>query len=255
MTSRPALRFLLALAAGTTLLPAQGTVPPDYRRTLVLLISGQSYEIERTLPVFAARFLNSQFRVVTVTGAMINPSHRFDDFEAVAAADVLVISVWRRSPPREQLDQIRRHVAAGKPIVGIATASHAFAPRRNMVPGPGQAGWPEWDAEAIGGNYTGHHPGGLITTVRTNTPDHPLLAGVDLPFTSRMELNKVSPLDPRAQPILIGTLAGRPPEPVAWTFIRQDGGKSFFTPLGHPEDFENPSFQRLLLNATRWAAE
>jgi len=228
--------------------------PAEHRQKLVMLISGQSYETERTLPVFAARFLGDRFRVVTVTGAMTNPGNRFDHLDALVDADLLLVSVWRRAPPKEQLDLIRRHVAAGKPVVGVATASHAFARRRDMALAPGQADWPEWDAQVIGGNYTGHHPAGLITTVTAIDPNHPLLAGVALPFGSRMELNKVSPLNPQAAPFLLGTVEGHPAEPVAWTFTHSGGGRTFFTPLGHPGDFEHPSFQRLLVNAIRWAA-
>jgi type 1 glutamine amidotransferase len=69
-----------------------------------------------------------------------------------------------------------------------------------------------------------------------------------------MELNQVSPIDPKTHAILSGSLAGFPAEPAAWTFTHIGHGRTFFTPLGHPEDFENPSFQRLLLNGIRWAA-
>ena len=37
-------------------------------------------------------------------------------------------------------------------------------------------------------------------------------------------------------------------------FLHIGGGRTFFTPLGHPEDFAQPAFQRLLLNGIRWAA-
>ena len=55
-------------------------------------------------------------------------------------------------------------------------------------------------------------------------------------------------------PLLIGTIPDKPSEPVAWTFKRADGGKSFYTSLGHPSDFKNPAFRLLLANAIRWAA-
>ena len=38
-------------------------------------------------------------------------------------------------------------------------------------------------------------------------------------------------------------------EPVAWTFTRADGGRSFYTSLGHPDDFTRPEFRTLLKNA------
>ena len=224
------------------------------RPKLALLIAGQSYETDRTLPAFAARFLAPQFEVAIADGAMANPEHRFANFSPVANADVLLVSVWRRAPPEDQLNVIRRHVAAGRPVVGVATASHAFALRKGAQPAPGSAAWPEWDAQVIGGNYTGHRSIKLITTVTALAPAHPILRGVVLPFRSKMELNQVSPLRPGAEAILLGSVEGFPAEPVAWTFTHAGGGRTFFTPLGHPEDFAQPAFQRLLLNGIRWAA-
>lgn len=40
-------------------------------------------------------------------------------------------------------------------------------------------------------------------------------------------------------------------EPVAWTNT-YEGGRVFYTTLGHPGDFENPAFCQLLLNAIQW---
>jgi type 1 glutamine amidotransferase len=239
----------LILFAVTTSFAAEAPRPK-----LVMLIAGQSYETDRTLPAFAAHFLAAQFEVAIADGAMANPEHRFAKFDPVASADILLVSVWRRAPPEEQLNVIRRHVAAGRPVVGVATASHAFALRKGAQPAAGSAAWPEWDAQVIGGNYTGHRSIKLVTTVRALAPAHPILRGVVLPFRSKMELNQVSPLRPGAEALLLGTVEGFPAEPVAWTFTHVGGGRTFFTPLGHPEDFAEPAFQRLLLNGIRWAA-
>ncbi len=81
------------------------------------------------------------------------------------------------------------------------------------------------------------------------------LSGVDIggPGGER-GLYRVNPLVKGAQPLLIGTIPEKKPEPVAWTFIRADGGKSFYTSLGHPNDFKEPAFRKLLANALHWAA-
>src|SRR5262245_21172500 len=122
------LQFLLLAWIGVgSLTPLASQVAGGQRKKLVILIAGQSYETDRTLPAFATQFLSEQFRTVTVTGAMTNPGHRFDRIEELADADLLLVSVWRRAPPKEQLALVRRHVDAGKPVVGIGTASHAFA--------------------------------------------------------------------------------------------------------------------------------
>lgn len=250
----PLVRAFLSLACFAGVAVASALAAEAARPRLVMLIAGQSYATDRTLPLFASRFLAAEFDVTVVDGAMRNPAHRFSGFDAVATADILLVSVWRRAPPEDQLDVVRRHVAAGKPVVGIATASHAWTLRPGVPPAPGSVAWPEWDASVIGGSYRGHRAATLITTVNATGPDHPILRDVRLPFSSKMELNQVTPLQPGAVALLTGTVNGFPSEPVAWTYLRADGGRTFFTPLGHPDDFEQPSFQRLLLNGIRWAA-
>ncbi len=54
----------------------------------------------------------------------------------------------------------------------------------------------------------------------------------------------------------MGRVGNRTPhEPVAWTFIHRGGGRSFYTSLGHPDDFNTPMFQQLLSNAVYWALD
>ena len=119
---------------------------------------------------------------------------------------------------------------------------------------PGNADWPEWDAQVIGGHYTGHHGHGPVTHIMASAADETLLRGVTVPFDSDAWFYKVSPLQKGAKPILTGEIPGQPREPVAWTFTRADGGRTFFTSLGNPVDFQNGSFQQLLRNGLLWAA-
>jgi type 1 glutamine amidotransferase len=53
----------------------------------------------------------------------------------------------------------------------------------------------------------------------------------------------------------LGKIANQASEPVAWTFVRADSGKSFCTSLGHESDFTNDAFSALLLNAAHWLVE
>ena len=163
-------------------------------------------------------------------------------------------SISRRTPPTAQFAFIRRFVEAGKPVVGIRTACHAFALAANQKLAPGDADWPEWDAQVIGGHYTGHHGHGPVTHITATVADDPILRGVTLPFESAAWFYKVSPLRAGAKPLLTGEIPGQPTEPIAWTFRRADGGRTFFTSLGAPEDFKNASFQQLLRNGILWAA-
>lgn len=248
------LRFpLFALAVG---LIAASLHAADPRKKLVLLIAEHEYETARTLPAFAAQHLAKDFRVVTIGGDVPQTQNSLEPIAEIADADVLLVSVRRRTPPKEQLAAIRKHIEAGKPVVGIRTASHAFSLRNQKAP-EGHADWPEFDHEVIGGNYTNHHGKSIATTVTVASPavaSHPILRGVTLPFTSESSLYKNTPLRSGATPLLTGTIPNQPAEPIAWTLTRAKGGRTFYTSLGGPKDFENPSFTTLLRNGILWAA-
>ncbi len=248
-------RALSGLAFLLGAVMALATDARDARKKLVMLIAEPEYDTAKTLPEFAVKFLATDFRVVVVDGSDApGEKNAFGKIDELADADVLLVSVRRRTPPAAQMTLIRAHVAAGKPVVGIRTACHAFVLAGNKKPEPGLADWPEWDAQVIGGHYTGHHGHGPITHVTATAPDDPILRGVAVPFDSDAWFYKVSPLHAGAKPLLTGEIPGQPTEPIAWTFRRADGGRTFFTSLGNPADFKHPSFQQLLRNGIHWAA-
>src|SRR4051812_19298460 len=67
-------------------------------------------------------------------------------------------------------------------------------------------------------------------------------------------LYKVSPLAKTAKVLLIGSIPDKPAEPVLWTHKTKAGGRVVYTSLGHPDDFKEAAFNRLLRNAIHWAA-
>lgn len=242
--------------------------PADKRPHLVIVSAEDEYQTETTLPEFAAKHLGKDFRVSFVFGHPVAKElpvekaaalrYTIPGLEAIDSADVLLISVRRRPLPKEQLDHVRKYVAAGKPVVGIRTASHAFCLRNQKLP-DGIAEWPEFDADVFGGNYSNHHGNDQKTVWRplAEQAQHPILAGIeakDIPTGGSLYV--VSPLAKTATPLLRGKLVDKPDvqEPIAWINTRADGGKSFYTSLGHSSDFETPQFQKLLLNALLWAA-
>lgn len=253
-TFRPSILILL----GLVVLSTAGSFAADARKKLVMLIAEPEYDTAKTLPEFAAKHLAKDFRVVTVTGSTAAGQTAFDNLQEFADADVLLVSVRRRTPPKAQLDAIRRHIQAGKPVVGIRTASHAFALNRGQALADGNADWPQFDAEVIGGNYANHHGKGPPTHVTLSDPanaPHPILEGVTVPFDSESTLYRNTPLRPGAKALITGTIPNQPAEPLAWTFTRADGGRTFYTSLGSPSDFKNPSFTTLLRNGLLWAAQ
>jgi len=137
-------------------------------------------------------------------------------------------------------------------VIGIRTASHAFH-LRNQPPPAGLADWPDIDAVVFGGSYSNHHAHTKQSTIwpRPEANEHPILKGIaSASFPGGGGLYQTSPLNPGATELLRGKVEGvLQEEPVAWTFTRADGGRSFYTSLGHPDDFARPEFRTLLKNA------
>ena len=221
---------------------------------IVFLIAEKEYQTEKTLPDFCEQYVHHG-RASFVYADPHEPNKLIGS-EAVDTADLLFVSVRRRTLPPQQLDRIRRYVQSGKPVIGIRTASHAFCLRK-QEPEDGFAAWPEFDKTVFGGNYTNHYKNSLIAMIQRVNPSstvaESLLSGIkELPCASGGSLYCVSPLEEKADVVLEGVVEGHAPEPVAWTFRRADGGKSFYTSLGHIDDFRGPILPPLLLNAIEW---
>ncbi len=231
----------------------------DKRPHVVIVMAEDEYGTETTLPAFAAKYLGKDFRASLVFDRA-NDHDDLPGLDIVKDADVLLLSIRRRLLRPDQLDIIRRFVRAGKPVIGIRTTCHAFAPRSGPIP-QGHVAWSTFDREVLGGHYGNHYgntgPKAEPTIVRraVDADHNPLLTGVrEGQFTTHSSLYRMSPLEKGTTLLLIGQIAHHAPEPVAWTYLRPDGGKSFYTSLGHPDDFAATDFQQLLRNAVYWAA-
>ncbi|GIX03764.1 MAG: hypothetical protein KatS3mg113_0770 [Planctomycetaceae bacterium] len=227
----------------------------DQRPHVVIVSAEDEYRTERTLPEFARRYLGHTFRTTILLGAA-RKEEGIPGLESLDHADVLLLSVRRRPLPPYQMALIRRYQRQGKPIVGIRTASHPFHLRQQEPP-LGLVDWPEWDPQILGGHYTNHYPNHIQAYVRAlEGVRHPILEGIPTTeWPTSASLYRVSPLEPGAVELMRGRCEGvEQEEPVAWTFIRQDGGRSFYTSLGHPDDFHAPAFCRLLYQGLCWAA-
>jgi type 1 glutamine amidotransferase/nicotinamidase-related amidase len=228
----------------------------DVRPHAVVAISEDEYKTEQTLPAFIRDVVQDRLGVDAkiLLGDPKAPHNIPGLSDSLEQADLLLISIRRRSLPARDLAAIRNFVAAGKAVVGIRTASHAFDAKGPVA--DGREVWPGFDAEVLGGNYTGHHGPGTTTTVYASkeTANHPILDGVRTPMTSHGSLYKVSPLAKTTTTLLIGAIPGQSPEPVAW--INASGrSRVFYTSLGSPEDFSSPAFRRLLSDAILWALD
>ena len=232
---------------------------------LVVFVTGDhEYSGEVTLPVLA-RELEQRYALrtrVLCAHPDQNAEENIPGLEALADADLAVFYLrWRRLPD-DQLAHIERYLKAGRPVVGFRTTSHAF----NFPAGHPQARWNAFGEFAFGappgwGNGHTHygHEASTDVCIAVGAEQHPILTGVAREFHVRSWLYHVLPKYPLpgATRLLMGRAVSpnKPAEdnPVAWTHRTAEGGRAFFTTLGHPEDFGVEAFQRLVVNGFHWA--
>jgi len=231
----------------------------DKRPLVVFLSAENEYDAADTLPAFAHELqLSHGLRCEIVQGATDTKSkdlHYISGMEILPQADLAVVYARRRGLPTEQMKYLRDFLNRGGPLIGLRTASHAFDSRGN-APKEGHDEWPKFDPEVLGGNYHNHYAAGPKVTVTpvAGAASHPILKGVELPLLSNGSLYRANPLAASATLLLVGTIPDKEPEPVAWT-NRYKSSRVFYTSLGHPDDFVNPQFRKMLINAVFWAMD
>jgi len=231
--------------------------PEDERKHIVIVMAEREYQTADTLPKFAIEELGKDFKISLVYGTE-EDRHNLPGVEVVGDADLVLLSVRRRNLPKAQLKVFREHVAAGKPLVGIRTASHPFHQNKEGTLPDGLGEWRDFDPTVLGGNYHGHHSARQTSFAQVNgkAAGHPILEGIETRrFQTFGSLYEVRPLEKGTTVLMDGSARGvKEGEPVAWTHVGPGGGKVFYTSLGHPYDFGVTQFRKLLRNAVYWAA-
>ncbi len=165
---------------------------------------------------------------------------KLTNLEALAQADVMFVFARRMKLVEPQMKIIRAHWEKGKPVVGVRTASHAFQKADNEI----------FDRQVMGGNYQGHFSDEPVKVTHL-AKDHPVLREVKV-FPSG-KLYKAGLLAKGTTVLQQGDI-GKDKQAVTWVNTWK-GGRTFYTSLGIPEDFENENFKRLLANAIYWTAK
>lgn len=249
--------FCLAIvhtAAAFNDVPAKNDAPH-----IVFLISEDpdNYEAHETIPAFAERLRDEHhLKVTVVKGEGPREGYRFPNLEVVSSADLLVVFCRRLALSHAQMDILKKYLKAGKPLVGLRTANHAFSVRGQVQ--PGFEDWWDFVPEILGCENKGYGPvaPGTEVSVVTSARKHPILKGVrPSQWHSNGNVYLVAPLlDADANVLLRGTAENKT-EPIAWTRITKDNSRIFYTSLGYPDDFTMAPFQRLLVNGIYWALD
>lgn len=235
---------------------------------IVFVTGDHEYSGEYTLPVIAAE-LEKQYGFRT-TVLKASPDHNGEEnipgLEVLKEADMAVFFLrWRRLPA-DQVQHIEDYLQTKKPLVGFRTTTHAFKyPKGHALERWNAFGEfafntpPGWGGKA---NHTHYgHESSTDVSIIPAAANNPLLIGVANAFHARSWLYQVLPTHPlpASDALLVGhsvnpNTSKAYDNPVAWTGTNSYGARFFFTTLGHPEDFDDESFQHLVINALHWAA-
>ena len=253
---------------GKTGLPGSGT--------RVVLISGdEEYRSEESMPMLA-KILSVRhgfdctvlFAIDPATG-VINPNNQTNipGLEALAKADVMIIATRYRQLPPEQSRWVYEYVKAGKPVIGLRTATHAFT-------GDAETDglkWKDFGLVVLGETWVNHHgkhkvegARGVIEPANAATSG---AAGGEGCFRSVGCLWRHAPqsrgedpvagsghasLDPKS-PAVEGE-KNTPMMPLAWFREYQipngKKGRAFCSTMGAAVDFVSEDLRRLIVNAT-----
>jgi type 1 glutamine amidotransferase len=255
----------------------------------VVLVSGdEEYRSEETLPQLAKILSKHHGFQCTVLFAIdpkdgtINPNVRnnIPGLEALKNADLMIIFTRFRELPDEQMRHIVAYVESGRPIIGMRTATHAFAFPKGATYHRYSWDSQKWDGgfgrQILGETWISHHgQHGKQSTrgiIAPGAQDHPILRGIpDGDIWGPTDVYGVRlPLPEGSQPLVLGqVLEGMRPSdkpvsgkqndpmmPIAWTKTyrgKDQTGRVFTTTMGASQDFQSVGFRRLLVNACYWA--
>jgi nicotinamidase-related amidase/type 1 glutamine amidotransferase len=234
----------------------------DTRPRVAILTAESEYRANQRLPQFAHDLTMKDIHCDFALGIPVMEGegrHNLENLQILDDADLAIVFIRRRALEPEKMKKIKDYVASGRPVIGLRTASHAFDAKGNVPRSGGSiekskekvgdflAQWTEFDRDILGGNYQGHYghlKTGTDISITPGMENHPVLKGVES-FNSPNWLYLNRPLrSDSAQVLLLGANPGVPAEPVAWL----NGKNTFYTSLGHWDDWKIESFRNLMFN-------
>jgi type 1 glutamine amidotransferase len=232
--------LLLSLTVlGLLAAPAWSQEPAPLK---IHMLGAGEYKPVESLTAFK-KYLEANYRVECTT-SFGKDGKSLPNVEALKNADVMIVFLRRMNLPEEQMAIIRDHWEKGKPIVALRTASHAFQPADNEV----------FDRKVLGGDYKG---AGSYTTpfkaiAAKEQAEHPVVKGIGA-ITSKGYYNN-GKLAEDAVVLQVVESDKKTPQPVTWAHTFK-GGRTIYSSMGTPEDFEDETFRSLLTNAIFWTAQ
>ncbi len=262
----------------------EGNEEPGKGKHIVFVSGDEEYRSEESLPMLAQILaVHHGFKCTTLfaidpkTGT-IDPVNQTNipGLHHLETADMMVLFTRFRELPDEQMKYIIDYTNAGKPVMGLRTATHAFNYSKNK--NSPYAKYSFRSEEFDGGygrqvlgetwiNHYGHH--GKESTrgvINEEIKAHPILKGVE-DIWGPTDVYSVTELTGDAKVLVFGqVLIGMEPTdepkpdtptmPLGWikSYTGEQGKTSrvFCTTMGASVDLESEGLRRLLVNACYW---
>jgi len=218
------------------------------------------------------------FAIDPATGFInANKANNIPGLEALKSADLMVVFARFRELPDADMKHIVDYVNAGKPVLGIRNATHAFRYSANST-----SPYKNWDFQSkawlggfgqqiLGDTWIAHYgkfqKEATLATVVSSQRNNPVLRGVADTIFCHTDVNSVERLTPQDLVLMQGqVLSGLNPMdppvtdkrkdvrmPFAWfkTYTAPSGkeGRSFSTTAGASLDWQSEDLRRLMVNA------
>ena len=265
----------------------EGNQGPGKGKHIVFVTGDEEYRSEEAMPMLAQILAFRHGFKCTVLFALdpkngtIDPNNptNLPGLDSLKSADLMVIFARFREPADPEMKYIVDFVNSGKPILGIRTATHAFAFEKNKQSPYARYDWrsKDWPGgfgqQVLGETWISHHgihgkesTRGVVSKVHEN---HPILKGVD-EIWGPTDVYSVIHLPTDATVLVYGqVLEGMHPSdnpvtgskndpmmPLIW--IRNytgEGGKTArvgCSTMGAAVDLQSEGLRRLLVNACYW---
>ncbi len=262
----------------------QGGDGPGTGKSIVLVSGDEEYRSEEALPQLA-KILSQRlgfdttvlFAIDPKTGE-INPDEvsNIPGSELLVNADLMLIATRMRKLPDSQMKHFVDYIEAGRPIVALRTATHAF----DSVQGSPYAKYGfryagddfqgGFGKQVLGETWVAHHGKHKSEATRgiIADKDHPIATGIKASdIFGPSDVYRVNlPLPGDSHPIVLGQiLTGMNPDdepvidnrndpmmPIAWTRTYKDA-RTFTTTMGAATDLPSEGVRRMIVNACLWA--
>lgn len=264
------------------------TFPPPADRAngkhIVLLAGDEEYRSEESLPMLAGVLSQRHgFRCTVLfsinpADGTIDPNNQTNvpGMHLLGGADLVICAFRFRELPDADMRHFVDYLQAGKPIIALRTATHAFSYERNK-----QSPYARWDwrsrdwpggfgQQVLGETWINHHGDhgteatrGLIDGLNAR---HPVLRGVTDVF-GPTDVYGIVHLKPTDTVLLHGlVLQGMAPDsppnwrkplmPLVWvrefTWPNGKTTRALTSTIGAAVDFQSEDLRRLIVNAAHW---